>query len=269
MAGIWKLPNAQKGFGVELEFHIPSYIVIERFVREESKFFSLFKNNYRLNSYCLLKSDCSAGRMSYNGWGDSEWDGLEVNLGIFPLNNKGINHFQETLDAIYDDLRIFMQKYKYKKPFSRGCGFHVHLSRSLFERQNSLANFYGLFHQYQKDIFSQLVHKSRDGNTYSRKLLGTWETDDHYVCVNRNTRHHTIEIRHAGMTSNKETMVNWTKFIQLMHHLSQCPAKLSKFKQNDKLMEAIDGLSRATMVSKDRFMQWVESTDEDRFSLNF
>src|ERR1035437_2024770 len=169
MADIWKLPTARKGFGIELEFHIPSDIVREQFTQEESKFFSRFRNNRRLNTYCLLKSDCSAGRTCDSGW-DYMWDGLEINLGIFPLNNKGISHFQETLNIIYDDIKVFMQKYKYKRPFSRTCGFHVHLSRTLFEKENSVDNFYGLFHQYQKDIFTQLVHKSRDGNIYNRKL---------------------------------------------------------------------------------------------------
>jgi hypothetical protein len=264
MSSTWKVPEAKKGFGVELEFHVPSP-THQDVENEKFKFFSEFACDDWLSNYFGLKEDESCGQ---NDWRGDYWEGLEINLGIFPLNRGGLVHFRKILDVIYHDIKLLKKEVNCKVPFTKNCGFHVHLSEGLFESKDSIDNFSNLFKRFQRDIFKRLVHGSRTNNDCVGHLCAGDDgiSYDHFMCVNHSEYHKTIEVRHAGMTANKDSLVNWIKFVSLMHDMAH-NVDAEKIKPKESLISFLKEYPVPKWIGKDKFLQWTVLPKRSRFPL--
>jgi hypothetical protein len=263
MSAKWKeLPSATSGFGVELEFHVPYNIKTNH---PKSKFFPLFKESRSPTRFSSLKSDCTCGRCSDYDY-DYGWSGLEIVLGVFPLDDAGTRHFQEMLSSIYHDIFLLKNEARCKTPFSRSCGFHLHLSKDLFSK-DTLETFFQLFYDYQDGIFEHLVHSSRSKNENIYKMSSSFPGYSHFVCTNVSESHPTVEIRHAGMTYNQESLINWVKFVRLMYQVSQNDQFFDEFTKTKELLPAIKKFKAPRWFGKTDFLKWVKMPVDERFPI--
>ena len=253
------LPKAESGFGVELEFHVPQDISVKH---KGLKFLSKFsKDRYKkLNPFTCIKGDCSCGKRGWYGW-----DGLEINLGVFSLDRKGIKGFDSILDGIYHDIAILKEKDpNCKNPITRTCGFHVHVSRGLF-KQGVPTNFLSLWHKYQDDIFQHFTHPCRMKSCYVIRLDSPFAwSSDHGSCLNY-SHHPTYEIRHMGMTSSTEALVNWVKFIYLMVETAQDQDAHASFLKSKTLLDGLENTSYPAWFEREKFLNWARKSPKSKF----
>jgi hypothetical protein len=293
---IFPKSSKKKGFGVELEFAI-SEENIQKYHRNKTDPRLHILNKFRQNDYCEIKEDGSCGG--------------EITLGIFDFSVQGILNFMKIMKAIYHDMKIIrrdleqpLRKICYKRKqtlmayancefededlqdwynidenghielLNLNCGFHVHLSESLFPDEISIERFFSLFGSFQKDIFRYCVHSTRKNNEYAMSLHNVFRSQsaerysineirnlEHHHCMNLSQNYDTIEIRHGGMTSNLQSIKNWMILIWRMYNISLLDdAFLNTMKK-----KSIRGL----FLEGSQILNWINSTSSDKFSYDF
>lgn len=108
-------------------------------------------------------------------------------------------------------LEIFTKALESMNPIvDKDCGFHLHISKDIFEDSNHIERFTKLYGYFEECIDSIMpVSRRKNNNGYCRTVNRPnvdWDTK--YLKVNLRNRN-TVEIRHHYGTVNFEEIHNW------------------------------------------------------------